>query len=109
MSALRFHAQGRSFGYSADTAFDPSLLEWLGATELFCHETNLGVHTPLPSLLSRPEAERARMRLIHYPDFVVHVESPVQRTFTLGDFFAIWGQPLSPTRVGPASGSVNAF
>jgi glyoxylase-like metal-dependent hydrolase (beta-lactamase superfamily II) len=76
-SALRFHTQGRSFGYSADTAFDPSLLEWLGATDLFFHETNLGVHTPLPSLVGRPEAEKARMRLIHYPDFLDPATAPI--------------------------------
>jgi len=30
------------------------------------------------------------------------VESPTFRTFTLGQFFDIWGQPLSATAVGPA-------
>jgi hypothetical protein len=45
----------------------------------------------------------------HAADGIVHIESPVQRTFTLGDFFDIWKQPLSATRVGPAKGSVTAF
>lgn len=45
----------------------------------------------------------------HAADGVIHVESPVQRTFTLGDFFAIWGQPLGLDRVGPARGKVTAF
>jgi hypothetical protein len=40
---------------------------------------------------------------------VIHIESPVQRTFTLGDFFDIWGQPLSPTAVGPAQGDVRVL
>ncbi len=40
---------------------------------------------------------------------VIHIESPVQRTFTLGDFFAIWGLPLDATHVGPAAGAVTAF
>ena len=39
---------------------------------------------------------------------VIHIESPVQRTFTLGDFFDVWGQPLSATQVGPAKGKVTA-
>ena len=26
----------------------------------------------------------------HTEDGIIHIESPVQRTFTLGDFFAIW-------------------
>lgn len=34
---------------------------------------------------------------------VIHVESPNQgTTYTLGQFFAIWGQPLSGTRVASA-------
>jgi hypothetical protein len=34
------------------------------------------------------------------------------RTFTLGKFFDIWGQPLSPTAVGPLhvrKGALHAF
>jgi hypothetical protein len=33
----------------------------------------------------------------HTPDGIIHIESPQSRTFTLSDFFAIWGQPLSRT------------
>jgi hypothetical protein len=40
---------------------------------------------------------------------VVHVESPQQRAFTLGDFFDIWHQPLGPDRVGPSTGPLTAF
>jgi hypothetical protein len=45
----------------------------------------------------------------HTPDGVIHMESPIQRTFTLGNYFAIWGQPLSATQVGPAKGTITAF
>lgn len=45
----------------------------------------------------------------HAADGIVHIESPVQRTFTLGNFFDVWGQPLSQTRVGPARGHVTAL
>jgi len=76
-SALRFSASGRSFGYSADTAFDPSLVEWLSRSDLFFHETNLGVHTPLASLVGLPAEVRGRMRLIHYPDFHDPDASPI--------------------------------
>jgi len=31
----------------------------------------------------------------HDASGVIHLEAPQQREFTLGDFFAIWGQPLS--------------
>jgi hypothetical protein len=40
---------------------------------------------------------------------VIDVRSPVRRTFTLGEFFDIWGQPLSHDRVGPAHGRVTAI
>jgi len=29
----------------------------------------------------------------------LHVEGPVAKDFTLGDFFAVWGQPFSSTRI----------
>jgi hypothetical protein len=45
----------------------------------------------------------------HAADGIIHIESPVQRTYTLGDFFDIWGQPLSSTQVGPIHGTVTAF
>lgn len=40
---------------------------------------------------------------------VIHIESPVQRTFTLGNFFDVWKQPLSATQVGPDKGKVSAY
>ena len=45
----------------------------------------------------------------HAADGIVHIESPVQRTFTLGNFFDLWAQPLSRTQVGPAKGTVTAL
>ena len=44
-----------------------------------------------------------------YPDGLIHVESSEQRSFTLGDFFKVWGQPLSSDQVGPAKGDVTAI
>ena len=40
---------------------------------------------------------------------VVHIESPVQRVYTLGQFFDVWGRPLSNAQVGHATGQVTAF
>ena len=45
----------------------------------------------------------------HAPDGIIHIESPVHRTYTLGDFFDEWGQPLGPNQVGPARGHVTAI
>jgi hypothetical protein len=33
----------------------------------------------------------------HAADGVIHIESPVQRAYTLGDFFYEWGQPSART------------
>jgi hypothetical protein len=45
----------------------------------------------------------------HAPDGIIHVESPIRRTYTLGNFFDEWGQPLGPDQVGPAKGHVTAL
>src|ERR1039458_9351543 len=45
----------------------------------------------------------------HVADGIIHVEAPAKRTFTLGQFFDIWGQPLGPHQVGPAKGKVVVF
>jgi hypothetical protein len=45
----------------------------------------------------------------HAADGIIHIESPVRRVFTLGNFFDLWGQPLSTTQVGPAKGPVTAL
>lgn len=66
--ALRLSGGGRCLGHSSDTAFDPGLIDWLSASDLILHETNLGVHTPYADLAALPEPLRRRMRLTHYPD-----------------------------------------
>jgi hypothetical protein len=45
----------------------------------------------------------------HAADGIIHTESPIERTYTLGDFFDIWGQPLNRGQVGPARGPVTAL
>src|SRR2546423_418746 len=45
----------------------------------------------------------------HAQDGIVHVESPAQVAYSLGNFFDIWRQPLSATQVGPATGTVTAY
>jgi hypothetical protein len=46
---------------------------------------------------------------VHANDGIIHVESPNNGVFTLGQFFDIWQQPLGPGEVGPAKGTVVAF
>lgn len=45
----------------------------------------------------------------HAADGIVHIESPIQRTYTLGEFFDVWHQPLTASRVATAAGRVTAF
>ena len=45
----------------------------------------------------------------HAADGIIHIESPVERTYTLGEFFDEWGQPLGPGQVGPAKGKVTVI
>jgi hypothetical protein len=48
----------------------------------------------------------------HTPDGLIHIEAPAVRTFRLGEFFDLWGQPLDATHMGPvkvAKGRLRAF
>ncbi|MDE2281428.1 MAG: hypothetical protein KGJ92_01485 [Actinomycetales bacterium] len=45
----------------------------------------------------------------HANDGVIHVEAPAKGHFTLGQFFDVWGQPLTSDRVGPTVGHVVVF
>ena len=40
---------------------------------------------------------------------MIHMEAPKKMSFTLGEFFDIWGLKLSATQVGPAHGKVTAL
>jgi hypothetical protein len=45
----------------------------------------------------------------HTQDGIIHIESPTERVYTLGNYFDIWNQPLSATQVGPVHGTVTAY
>ena len=48
--------------------------------------------------------------LTHTGDGIIHVEPPTQGTkYTLGQFFDLWGQPLTASQAGPASGAVTVY
>jgi ribonuclease BN (tRNA processing enzyme) len=59
-------------GYSADTAYDPALIEWLAPADLIVHEATMmmhsGVHTSYAKLAALPESLRSKIRLTYYPD-----------------------------------------
>ncbi|HUA70898.1 MAG TPA: hypothetical protein VMA96_07450 [Solirubrobacteraceae bacterium] len=45
----------------------------------------------------------------HASDGIIHIESPNERIYTLGNFFDEWNQSLSGTQVAGDKGKVNAF
>jgi hypothetical protein len=45
----------------------------------------------------------------HTSDGIIHIESPTQRIYTLGEFFNEWHQPLSADQVGNVHGKITAF
>ncbi len=49
--------------------------------------------------VGRPLASCLYWLHTHAPDGIIHVESPARRIYTLGQFFAVWRQPLGRTRV----------
>jgi hypothetical protein len=62
-----------------------------------------GKAVPIPEDIGRPLFAGCFYWLhTHTPDGIIHVESPVFRTFTIGQFFAIWGQPLTKTQAATA-------
>ncbi|HEX4245717.1 MAG TPA: hypothetical protein VHY77_09125, partial [Acidimicrobiales bacterium] len=46
---------------------------------------------------------------VHAQDGVIHIESPAGHTYTLGQFFDLWGQPLSANQVGSATGKLTMY
>jgi ribonuclease BN (tRNA processing enzyme) len=80
--AFRIRAADRTLAFSADSAFDPTLIDWLSSADLIVHETTTRkesqVHTPYAKLATLPAALRAKMRLIHYPDDFDHSSSVIE-------------------------------
>lgn len=62
-----------------------------------------GKPVTVPDDVGRPLFTRCFYWLhTHTPDGIIHVESPTFRTFTLGDFFDVWGEPLTRSNVAGA-------
>lgn len=62
-----------------------------------------GRSVSIPPNVGQPAGKRCIYWVhTHTPDGVIHIEAPENRTFTLGDFFLIWGEPLSRTQAATA-------
>jgi len=63
-----------------------------------------GKPVAIPGDVGRPATAQCLYWIhTHTPDGLIHEESPVIRSFTLGNLFDVWGEPLSPTRVASAT------
>lgn len=67
-----------------------------------------GVQKLLPSEIGITPGKCFSWLHTHDQTGIIHIESPTQRTFTLGDFFSVWAQPLDKNTVGPVQGTVTA-
>jgi hypothetical protein len=57
----------------------------------------------IPADVGRPAAGDCLYWLhTHTADGILHIESPQVRTFTLRNFFDVWGQPISTTQAATA-------
>lgn len=66
---LRLSDGLRTLGWSGDTAFDRSHIDWLSSADVIVHECNLGpFHSHVEELNALPVAIKGKMRLIHLPD-----------------------------------------
>jgi hypothetical protein len=62
-----------------------------------------GKTVDVPARIGIPAGKRCLYWLhTHTPDGMLHIEAPQDRTFTLGDFLKVWGQPLSSTSAASA-------
>lgn len=66
---FRVSRGGAMLGWSGDTRFEPSHIDWLSSADVIVHETSESrVHTPIACLNSLAPALRAKIRLIHMDD-----------------------------------------
>lgn len=81
-AALRITDGEATLGYSCDTAFDESLIDWLADADLVLHETSPGpAHTKLADLDELSEELREKMLVVHLPDEALELESEVGLEF----------------------------
>jgi len=98
----------RAFAAGADgSPVDGIPCEQMEGTAFHIHQHltifNRGKPVLVPSDVGRPLFAPCFYWLhTHTPDGIIHVESPSFRTYTLGDFFAVWGEPLTHANVAGA-------
>ncbi len=62
-----------------------------------------GKELAIPQNIGQPAGRRCIYWVhTHTPDGIIHIEAPKDRSFTLGDFFKVWGQPIDETHAATA-------
>ena len=115
-----------SLGFAAQASADPPAGQPVGPHHVGCNVSEMfgeHIHTHLaiyragnpvliPANIGFVQTAGVVLCLywIHTHDDsgLIHVEAP-GGNFTLADFFAVWGVPLSQTRIGPLTGHVRAY
>jgi hypothetical protein len=62
----------------------------------------------LPAQIGLPSSCNYEMHT-HDHTGIIHIETPYEKTFTLGQFFDIWGEPLTTTNVAGMTGDVVVY
>jgi hypothetical protein len=63
----------------------------------------------IPLDVGRPAARPCLYWLhTHTPDGIIHIEAPKDRSFTLGQFFDVWGEPLTRAQASSAQAANGA-
>jgi hypothetical protein len=84
-----------------------------GMSELYHVHTHLaifkdGQSLALPMNIGLPGQCNYEMHT-HDQTGIIHIETPNLKSFTLGKFFDVWGQPLTATNVAGITGTVVAY
>lgn len=93
--------------YPAGQPIDGIRCEQMEGSALHIHQhlaiRDHGKAITVPNDVGRPIVGQCLYWLhTHTPDGIIHIESPNDHTYTLGNFFDIWGEPLSRTAVAGA-------
>jgi hypothetical protein len=97
--------------WTANTDQVESRLQFLGLPELGAEQLAYHIHqnlnlyvdgtqVPIPANIGIAGTNALAVIHVHGTDNVIHIESPEQKLFTLGDFFAVWGLEFTPTSIG---------
>jgi len=73
-----------------------------------------GTPEALPALIGIPGGGTGTPQCFYFlhthdTSGVIHIEAPAKQTFTLGQFFAVWGQPLSKAQATNLQAPLHVF